>query len=188
MSPLAHSDGHDLPRPVDEVVPGVAAKRHDVLIGLEDAVREPVVAHELPDVFDRVQLRRSGRQRQQGDVVRNDELGGHVPSGLIEHQDRVGAGIDGPADLGEMRGHRRSVAPRHDQRGALALLRTDRAEDIRPLGPLVVGSARPRSTLGPAAGDGVLLPDAGFILPPQLYLGSGREPLADLVQFGRKFF
>ena len=57
-----------------------------------------------------------------------------------------------------------------------------------PLGALVVGSGRPRSTLGPAAGDGVLLPDAGFILPPQLYLGSGREPLADLVQFGRKVF
>ena len=87
-----------------------------------------------------------------------------------------------------MRGHRRGVAPRHDKPGALALLGADRAEDIGPLGALVVRGARPGSTPGPAAGDGVLLPDAGFVLPPQLYFGSGREPLADLVQFGRKVF
>jgi hypothetical protein len=34
----------------------------DVLVGFEDAVRQPVVTHELPDVFDRVEL---GAFRQQ---------------------------------------------------------------------------------------------------------------------------
>ena len=168
MRPFPHSDGHDLPRPVDEVVPGEAAERDDVVVGYEDAVREPVVAHELPDVLDRVQLRRSGRQRKQGDVGRDGEFGGHVPSGLIEHQHGMCARIDGRADLGEMGGHRRNIAPGHDQRGALALLGADRAEDVCPFGPLVMGRARSSSTLGPSAGDGVLLPDAGFILPPQL--------------------
>ena len=28
----------------------------DVVVGLEDAVREPIVAHELPDVLDRIEL------------------------------------------------------------------------------------------------------------------------------------
>jgi hypothetical protein len=32
----------------------------DVVIGCEDAVRQPVVAHELPDILDRVELRRAG--------------------------------------------------------------------------------------------------------------------------------
>ena len=32
----------------------------DVFMGFEDAVREPVVTHELPDVFDRVQFGYSG--------------------------------------------------------------------------------------------------------------------------------
>ncbi len=54
MCPLAHSDGHNFPRPLDEVVPGVTAMVEDILIGREDPVREPVVADELPDVLDRV--------------------------------------------------------------------------------------------------------------------------------------
>jgi hypothetical protein len=48
--------GHDAPTLVDELVPGVAAVVDDVVIGLEHAVREPVVAHELPDVLGRVQI------------------------------------------------------------------------------------------------------------------------------------
>ena len=41
----------------------------DMVVGFEDAVGEPVVPHELPDVFDRVQFRTFRRQRQEGDVV-----------------------------------------------------------------------------------------------------------------------
>ena len=54
MCPIAQADGHDCPRLVDEAVPGKAAVIDDVVIGLEDAIGEPVVADELPDVFDRV--------------------------------------------------------------------------------------------------------------------------------------
>lgn len=92
------------------------------------------------------------------------------------------------ADLGQVRGHRRGVAPGHDQPGALALLRTDRAEDVCPFGPLVVRGAGSRAAFRLASGDGGLLPDAGFVLPPQLYLGSSRKPFADLVQLDRKSF
>ena len=46
----------DLPWLVDEVVPGLAAQRDDVFVGFEDPVRQPVVAHELPDILHRVQL------------------------------------------------------------------------------------------------------------------------------------
>src|SRR5436190_17680552 len=52
--PNAQADGHDCPRLIDEFVPGVATVLKDVVIGLEDAIGEPVVADELPDVFDRV--------------------------------------------------------------------------------------------------------------------------------------
>jgi hypothetical protein len=40
----------------------------DVLVGREDTVGEPVVPHELPDVFNWVQLWALGRQRDDGDV------------------------------------------------------------------------------------------------------------------------
>jgi hypothetical protein len=42
------------PRLVDEVVSGKAAVIEGVVIGLEDAIGEPVLADELPDVFHRV--------------------------------------------------------------------------------------------------------------------------------------
>ncbi len=60
MRPFAHADENDLPRPFDELVPRLATERDDFLVGFEDAVREPVVAADLPDVLDRVQLRRAG--------------------------------------------------------------------------------------------------------------------------------
>ena len=34
----------------------------DVVVGIEDAVGQPVVAHELPDVLDRIELGRAWRQ------------------------------------------------------------------------------------------------------------------------------
>ncbi len=45
----------------------------DIVVGFEHAVRQPVVAHELPDVLDRVELGAFGRERQQGDVAGNDQ-------------------------------------------------------------------------------------------------------------------
>ena len=105
--------------------------------------------------------------------------GGEQGHGLIKHQHGMCARIDSGADLGEMGRHRRGVAPGHDQRGALSLLRTDRAEDVGPFGPLIVRGAGSRAAFRPAAGDGVLLPDARLVLPPQLYLGSSRELFAE---------
>lgn len=47
MRPIAQFDGHDLPRRFDERVPNAAALIDDVVVVLEDAVRQPFVAHEL---------------------------------------------------------------------------------------------------------------------------------------------
>ena len=47
MCPRSPTDGHDAPRLIDETVPGEAAVVKDVGVGLEDAVRQPGVAHEL---------------------------------------------------------------------------------------------------------------------------------------------
>src|SRR5438552_17033429 len=65
MCPIAQADGHDCPRLVDEAVPGKAAVIDDLVIGLEYEIGEPVVAAELPDVFDRVELGRSTVRRAQ---------------------------------------------------------------------------------------------------------------------------
>ena len=45
----------------------------DVAVGTEDAVGEPVVADELPDILDRIEFGAFGRQRDERDVRRHDE-------------------------------------------------------------------------------------------------------------------
>ena len=79
---MPQSDSHDGPRLVDKSVPGVTAVVEDILVGREDTVREPVVPHELPDV----QLGAFGRQRDDGDVVRDDKPMRQVPSRLVDEK------------------------------------------------------------------------------------------------------
>src|ERR1700737_47107 len=74
MCPVAWADRHDGPGLLDEVVPGIERVVKDVVVGGEDTVGEPIVADELPDVFDRVEFGRFRRQRHQGDVGGNDSL------------------------------------------------------------------------------------------------------------------
>ena len=58
---------------VDERIPGIAAVIDDIVVGFEDAVREPVVAHILPDIFDRIEFRALRRQWHNGDVGGNEQ-------------------------------------------------------------------------------------------------------------------
>src|SRR5262249_19068902 len=75
VRPLAQSNGHDAPGLIDQLVASVAAMVDEIVVGFEDSVREPVVAHELPDIFDRIELGAFWRQRNDGDVCRHDEAG-----------------------------------------------------------------------------------------------------------------
>jgi len=49
--PIAPGAGHDFRRLVDARVPGLAAVGDDIVEGFEDAVREPVLPHKLPDML-----------------------------------------------------------------------------------------------------------------------------------------
>ena len=83
MSPVADAEEHDAPGLIDEPLPGVAAEVDDLVVGFEDAVGEPVVAHELPDVFLGVEFGTFGRQRDERDVGGNAQASRKMPSGLI---------------------------------------------------------------------------------------------------------
>jgi len=144
----------------------------DVVVIPEDAVGEPVLAHELPDVLDRVELRGTGREGQERDVRWDLEPGGYVPPCLIEDDDGMGARIDGGADLLEMRLHCGGIGEGHYQGCALAELRADRPENIGPFRALVVRRPGPRAAPGPAPRDQVLLADTRLVLEPDL------DPLA----------
>ena len=74
MSPTAQSDGHDGPGLLEELVPGIAAVIDEVILAGKYPVGEPVVAHELPNVFLRAELGTFGRQGDDADVGWHDEL------------------------------------------------------------------------------------------------------------------
>jgi hypothetical protein len=106
---LAQSDGHDAPRLVDELVPSLAAVINEIIVRFENTVGEPVVAHELPDVLDRVELGAFRRQGDNGDVGRHDEARRQVPASLIDQEDGMGTWRN---DLGDFREVRLGVAGR----------------------------------------------------------------------------
>ena len=170
MRPLAQSDGHDAPGLVDELIPCLAAVIDEIIVRFEDAVGELVIAHELPDVLNRVEFGGFRRQGHDGDVGRHGEARRHVPASLIDQEDGVGTWRDGLGNLREMQVHCLGVAGRQDQGRPLALLRADRAEDIGGGGALVPGRAGAGTALGPAAGDLVLLADTSLVLEPNFYL------------------
>ena len=110
-----------------------------LFVGPEDPVRDPVVAQKLPDVLDRIELRVFRRQRDDGDIRRHGEAAGEMPAGLIKEQRGMRAGRDLHGDFGEVQIHRLGVAMGQDESCALAVLRTDGAENIGRGGALIGG-------------------------------------------------
>ena len=98
-SPVAACDGNYFPGLIDQGVPSVATVIDDVVEGFEDSVRQPVLAHELPDVFLAIEFGRARRQRHQRDVARHLENFGAMPASLIEEQNCVCSGADLGRDL-----------------------------------------------------------------------------------------
>jgi hypothetical protein len=82
------------------------------------------------DVFDRVEFRTFGGQRDDGDVAGHIEFASHVPASLIHQHDGVGTRRDGERYLGKMQRHGLRVAKRQNQTGTLAKFGADRAKDI----------------------------------------------------------
>ena len=189
MRPITHSDGHDAPGLIDEFIPGLAAVIDNIVVGMEDPVGYPVVAHELPDVFGRIEFWAFGWQRNEGDVCRHDDAWRQMPSCLIDQQHGMRARRHFGGDLRQMQVHRLDIAGWKNERGALALFGADGAEDIGGGGALIVRGRGACAAPCPTPRDLVLLPDAGFVREPYLY-GCGIDVLLarDLVQTGGEVF
>ena len=189
MRPIAQSDGHDDPRLIDELVAGVAAVVKDVVVGQEDAVGEPVVADELPDVLDGIEFGAFRRERHEGEVGRYGKVVRQMPSRLVEQEHGVATRRDGGGDLGQMQVHRRGIAPRQDERRTFAQRGADGTKDVGGSGALIRWRCWPGSTPGPATRDLVLLTDPGFIGEPDFYLARlDARVLCDLCQDGWETF
>ncbi len=111
-----------------------------------------------------------------------------MPSCLIDDQNGVRARRYLGRDLIEMPLHGLGVAAWQDEGRADAPRGTDGAENPGRLGALVLGRSGPGSSFRPAPGDLGFLSNSGFVLPPNLYRGVGRERGSDFCQFGGEVF
>jgi len=168
--PFSLSDRFDPVRLMGEAVPGLAASLDDIVVGFEDEVRQPVVAEILPDVFHRIQFRRSGRQGKKRDIVRYAQLASGVPARPIEKENGVSAFGDDLADFDQMQLHGFGIGAGHHKSGGFGLLGTDGTEDIGPVRPLILRRRWAGSPFGPSSGALVFLPDPCLVLPPDLNL------------------
>lgn len=116
------------------------------------------------------------------------QLGRTVPSGLIKDDDGMGTGRHVERDLFQMHAHRLAVAAGHNDPGSLAFGRANWAEDPVRGSSLITRSRGACTAPRPAPNELGLLPDPGFILPPQLYGRSFGETFADLRQTGSEAF
>jgi hypothetical protein len=133
----------------------------------KDLYQFALIRTHWPIVAVRVQLGAFGREEDERQIARDVELAGGMPTRLIEQQDGVASRRDLLGDFIEMQLHRLGVALGQDQADRLAFFRAD---DVGRGGALVARRRGPRSTLGPAAGDLVLLSDAGFVGEPDFYI------------------
>ena len=120
-----------------------------------------------PDALDRVQFGRIGWQRDQGDVGRNGEGVGPMPTRLIEDHRHVLVPSDGFREAVEEGLHRSRIHIGHHQRKRVVRTRLHGGEDVGEGEALV---AKPRRTLAappPDMADAALLADARLVLKEQ---------------------
>lgn len=60
MSPLADSNGCDAPRMIGACIPCATPMAENIVVGFEYSVREPVIAHEPPQLLDGVDWAQRG--------------------------------------------------------------------------------------------------------------------------------
>jgi hypothetical protein len=166
MGPSPKADGRDAPRLGFKFAPSVATVGDDIFVVFEDAVREPVVAHELPQVFDWVEFGAARGKRQKRDVAGNGECSCGMPASLIKYEDAMGIRADCGGDDFQVLCHGVAVGPWHDQTSCLAMVWADGTKQPHRSGALIFWSAGPRPPLCPASCELGFLPYAGFVLEP----------------------
>ena len=87
-------------------VPGLATGVDDRFLILEHAQAQETLSEIEPKPFDRIELGAIGRQRDQGDVVRDLKCVSAMPASLVEHHDGMLVFGQGLGKLGEEDRHR----------------------------------------------------------------------------------
>ncbi len=113
----------------------------DIVEGFEDPVREPVLSHELADVFLAVEFGCARRQRHERHIAWDLENLAAMPASLIEEHDHVRTWGDLGCNFVEMELHGFAVARWQHEGGPGPVFGADSTEQVG-LGGLIVSGAR----------------------------------------------
>ncbi len=128
-------------------------------------------------------------QQDDGEVLRDFEFAGGVPSGPIHQHNRMGLSGDVAADLGRDASAWLARPPKQHERRPLAVSRTDGAEQIGVVIALIGRLAGARALSRPQARQAILLAKACFVLEPDLHRRSRRQvSYMHLERVGEVFF
>lgn len=111
-----------------------------------------------------------------------------MPCGLIHDDNSVGFFSNRERNFFQMQFHRMGIAFWHDKPCGFTLLWADRSKDIGRAGPQVLYRFWTCATFGPTSGLFILLPDPGFILPPDFYGLAKGFLILDFNYFGWEVF
>ena len=155
---------------------------------VEDAMGEEALLEVEPEALDWVEFWRIGRQMDESDVVWRLEPPGDVPSGLVEYQDDMDVGGQALGEGVEIEAHHLGIGSGQDQGEGIIGAGADGAVDVDRLEALVGAQDWADALFEPDMGVAALLPDAGFVLEPELNL-LAFMPLGDaLYGFGEPPF
>ena len=124
----------------------------------------------------------------EGNVVGWHKPPGDMPSGFVEYQHDMDIGGQALCEGIEIEAHHLGIGPGQDQSEGVIGAGTDGAVDVDRLEALVGAHDRSDALLEPDMGVASFLPDAGFVLEPELNL-LAFMPLGDaLYGFGEPPF
>jgi len=153
----------------------------------EDLVSDVVLAQVIPEMFDRVEFRAVGRERQQVEGGGNLQGGGAVPTGAIQqHQAMVVGKTSG--GVRQEQGHGFGIHPGQDQRAEFAIEGADGGQAVDELADDLVPDDGAQGPRGPAT---ALIADAaetGFVLKQQTHPRLGRKPAPHFLEDLGEFF
>ena len=126
------------------------------------------LAQVKPEPLDRVELRRVGRQRHQGEIVGDDQGAGAMPARLVEHEHGMSVRGNLGRQLGQKPAHRGGRDGRQHERHFGSGSGLDGGEEVSRGKALVAQARRALAPDPPTVSGAAFLAHSGLVFEPQL--------------------
>ena len=149
-------------------------------------MRKAIVSEMQPKPLDRVEFGRVGRQEDQAEVFRHDEIAARMPARLVHQHNAVRPWRNRLSEFIKEEVHRGGIEPGHHQGDAGVARRAYRPDDPSGLVADIAQPARGMAALPPDIAGPPLLSDPCLVLAPDFKPLGFRMSPRDFCQAGSK--